>query len=54
MDDDSDTKPKQTQTGNHRKPYRQPRLVRLGTLTELTALVGTIDAPPDTHGTKTQ
>jgi hypothetical protein len=36
-----------------RKGYGKPRLLRLGTLTEITALVGNTGMS-DTHGTKTQ
>jgi hypothetical protein len=35
-----------------RKPYRRPRLVRLGTLTQITEQVGST-GKSDTHGTKT-
>lgn len=35
-----------------RKAYGRPRLVRLGTLTEITAMVGNT-GKSDTHGTKT-
>jgi hypothetical protein len=52
MDEGSDSRPRPPLPGT-RRPYRAPRLVRLGTLTELTALVGTTSQKSDTHGTKT-
>jgi hypothetical protein len=52
MDRSSDSKPNTTEPQRARRPYRAPRLVRLGTLTELTMLVGA-DGHSDTHGTKT-
>jgi len=52
MDRPSDSKPSTTQKQGARRPYRAPRLVRLGTLTELTMLVGAV-GHSDTHGTKT-
>ena len=51
MSDGSDSRP--TTPTPRRKVYRRPHLVRLGTLTELTALVGNTSPKSDTHGTKT-
>jgi hypothetical protein len=53
MSEGSDSKPRVTERGGRRRPYRRPQLVRLGTLTELTGLVGTVTQKSDTHGTKT-
>jgi hypothetical protein len=54
MEEGSNSRPTPSQPGTPRKPYRAPRLVRLGTLLELTALVGMNSSKSDTHGTKTQ
>jgi hypothetical protein len=50
MNEGPDSRPTPT---TRRKAYRRPRLVRLGTLTELTAQVGTTSQKSDGHGTKT-
>jgi hypothetical protein len=40
MSDKADREPKPSSEASRRKPYRAPRLERLGTLTEITAAVG--------------
>ena len=49
MSDKADSEPKARSEASRRKPYRAPRLERLGTLTELTASVG-VSSMKNDHG----
>jgi hypothetical protein len=49
MSDKADAEPKPRSEASRRKPYRAPRLERLGTLTEITAAVGSSTNKND-HG----
>ena len=49
MSDKADSEPKARSEASRRKPYRAPRLERLGTLTEITASVGSSSHKND-HG----
>jgi len=49
MSDKADSEPKARSEASRRKPYRAPRLERLGTLTEITASVGSSTNKND-HG----
>jgi hypothetical protein len=49
MSDKTDSEPKPRSEAPRRKPYRAPRLERLGTLTEITAAVGSSTNKND-HG----
>jgi hypothetical protein len=50
MDRPSDHSPKADSTEAVRKPYRTPRLARLGTLLEITAAVGNRSGKNDHSG----
>ena len=49
MSDKADSETKPRSEASRRKPYRAPRLERLGTLTELTAAVG-VSSMKNDHG----
>jgi hypothetical protein len=49
MSDKADSEPKARSEASRRKPYRAPRLERLGTLTDITASIGSSTHKND-HG----